>query len=117
MKWRLANFGLHAAHIAVIAFCLCGWIWTDTLPFHFALCVAIALSWFVLGPLLGKPGYCLLTGIQHEVWARQGRSERRNYVCFLFETTTRRRANPMVIERTTQGVFYVCALLSLRVFA
>ncbi len=116
MKWRLANVALHALHLGVIAFCLCGWIWPQTRPLHLVLCALTAFSWFILGPLLGKPGHCFLTGFQHRVWANLGQSQQPNYMSYLFQRVSGRAPNVVAIDRATQVAFYTCMLLSIWMF-
>ena len=113
MKWRLADAALHALHLAVIGFSLTGWIWPQTRVWHLVLCGLTLFSWFILGPLLGKPGFCFLTGFQHRVWAKAGRSDQPNYMSYLFQRISGREPNVVAIDRATQVVFYGCTLLSL----
>ena len=84
MMFRIANVSLHALHLIVIAFCLVGWAFPETRVLHLVACGLTLVSWFVLGSLIGRRGYCFLTGIQHWIWAKQGRPERPNYMSYLF---------------------------------
>ncbi len=113
MSWSLANVALHGLHLAVIGFCLLGWIWPQTRAPHLILCGLTLFSWFLLGPLLGKPGFCFLTGLQHRIWAKLGRGERPNYLSYLVLRLSGRAPNDVAIDRATQAVFYACTLLSL----
>ncbi len=113
MGWRLLNFALHALHLGVIGFTLVGWIWPSTRPWHLVLCALTACSWFVLGPILGQPGFCFLTGFQQRLWSHLGRGAQGNYMSYLFKRLTGRVPNVKAIDRATQAVFYACALLSL----
>ena len=73
-------------------------------------------SWFILGPLIGKPGYCFLTGMQHWLWRQSGEPNEENYMCFLYKRVTRRTPTEQETKRIdlgTQAVLHVSTLLSL----
>ncbi len=113
---RLANAGLHALHLVVIGFTLVGWVLPATRPLHLAVCGLTFFSWFVLGPLLGKTGYCFLTGFQHRVWRSMGRSDADNYMSYLYARVTGHPVSPRsrrLIDWTSQGTLYACTLLTL----
>ena len=112
MMWRLANGLLHALHLAVILFSVLGWIWPSTRPWHLALASLIAFSWFVLGPLVGKFGFCFLTGVQHALWRKVGVSDSTNYMSYLARRLTGREPNAARINLWTQWVFYATTALS-----
>lgn len=114
MTLRLANALLHGLHLAVIAFATFGWLVPAARPWHLALAAAIAASWFVLGPVLGEPGYCALTGLQHAVWRRlEPDAPRPGYMAFLCQRITGRPPDRARVERWTQGVFYATTAASL----
>lgn len=110
---RLLNLGMHSVHLALIAFTCVGWIWPETRLAHLILCGLTLCSWFLLGPLIGKPGFCAITGVQHALWSKQGRTDHPSYMSLLFETVTRRRASAHSIGLATQIVFYGLTALSL----
>lgn len=110
---RAANGVMHALHLAVISFSCVGWIWPTTRPLHLALAAGIAASWFVVGPALGRPGFCCLTGVQHALWARLGVAERPNYMSYLVTRLTGRAPNVRRVERATQAVFYATTAASI----
>jgi Protein of Unknown function (DUF2784) len=116
MRLRIANALLHAVHLLVIALCLAGWAFATTRALHLGLCALTLLSWFVLGPLIGRPGYCFLTGFQHRIWRHFGRTDQANYMSYLFERLTGRPPTPRgsrIIDWATQFVLYTCVTLSL----
>ena len=119
MMLRIANGSLHALHLLVISFSLTGWAFAQTRAPHLVLSGITLFSWFVLGPILGRTGFCFLTGIQHCIWKRNGRSERPSYMSYLFKRLTGRAPGspgaPSVraIELVTQIVFYSCTLMSI----
>ncbi len=110
---RIANAALHLLHIATILFTLVGWIWPETRPFHLIVVGLTLFSWFVLGPLIGQPGHCFLTGFQHRIWGRLGKAERPNYMSYLAERITGRPPNPQIVDSWTQTGLYITTALSL----
>lgn len=114
-RWATAglDLALHVLHLAVIVFSCVGWISETTRPAHLVLAALIGLSWFVLGPLLGRgAGFCAITGLQHEVWRRDGRATP-SYVVLLAETLLGREVDPGRVNLVTQLVFYGTTLASL----
>ncbi len=106
----------HVLHVLVIAFTVSAWAFPATRDLHLLLCGLILASWFIVGPLLGKPGFCVLTGVQHWVWRKTGMPRRENYMSYLFQQLTRReptRRGVMAIDVGTQLAVYVTALLSM----
>lgn len=109
----IANAALHLLHLATIGFTLIGWIWSETRPYHLVVCGLTLASWFVLGPLIGQPGHCFLTGFQHRIWGRMGNQQRPNYMSYLAERVTGKKANVGRIDLLTQMGLYLCTALSL----
>ena len=112
----LANGCLHMLHLAVIIFSCVGWMSPVTRPAHLVLAGLIACSWFVLGPLIGHPGFCALTGIQHRVWEGLGQTERPNYMSYLCRKLTGREPNPARVQTVTQLTFYATTAASIVLF-
>lgn len=113
---RFANGLLHGLHLLVIGFCLIGWALPQARVPHLFVCGLTLLSWFAIGPLIGRPGYCFLTGLQHWMWGKQGRAERPTYMVYLFQRLTGRApgvGGVRVIDLSTQVVLYACTLLSI----
>lgn len=113
---RFANAALHALHVGTVVFTLIGWIWPQTRPYHLIVCGLTLASWFVLGPLIGQPGHCFLTGFQHRIWGRMGNPNRPNYMSYLAERLTGQPPNARRVELATQTGLYLCTLLSLVLF-
>jgi hypothetical protein len=113
---RLANIGMHAMHVLLILFTIFGWVFPQTRGFHLVSCLLILASWFLLGPLIGRPGYCLFTGVQHWIWAKQGRKDPPSYMAYLYQRfigVLPGEGTEKAIERITQAVLYTCTLLSI----
>lgn len=115
-RMTVANGCLHVLHVAVIVFSCVGWLSPATRPAHLVLAGLIACSWFVLGPLIGHPGFCALTGIQHRVWDQLGRTDRPNYMSFLYRKMTGRHPLPGRVEIVTQLTFYGTTAASITLF-
>ncbi|MFT7676477.1 MAG: hypothetical protein ACI8QC_000448 [Planctomycetota bacterium] len=117
MKLRLLNALLHGLHLAVILFSCIGWIWPATRPWHLGLCGLVLTSWFLIGPIVDEPGYCVLTGIQHKLWRKLGREDHPGYMVYLYEKLLRRPAPARTIARVTQLVLYSATLISVALLA
>lgn len=111
MLW-IANVLMHGMHLAVISFSSLGWIWPQTRALHLVLAAGVAASWFLLGPIMGRPGLCILTEVQHRIWKRMGRTEMPNYMPLLYERIAGHPGDPERINRVTQIAFYSTTLAS-----
>ena len=106
---------LHLLHVAIIFFCIGGWMLPATRPWHLLLCVLIFASWFVLGAWKGW-GYCLVTDMQWKLLRRMGRPvPAAGYVPMLCERLTGMTIDARRVDRVTQGAFYLSAFASLAV--
>jgi hypothetical protein len=74
MMLQLLDLMLSLAHLTVIGFNLCGWIWPRTRRWHRWSVGLTASSWFLLGWWYGW-GYCLLTDWQWQVKRKLGETE------------------------------------------
>lgn len=113
---RLADIALHVAHVLFILAVLVLWAFPETRIVHLVLCGATLVSWFVVGPLIGKPGLCVLTAAQHWVWSRRGLADRQNYMALIYQRLTGRRPGSRTtgtIDLITQVVLYTLTAFSL----
>ena len=113
---RLGNALSHSLHLIVITFSVIGWAFEETRLLHLILCGLVLFSWFILGPLIGKPGYCFLTGLQHWLWRKSGEANEQNYMCYLYKRVTKRTPTESQVKRIdfgTQAVLYTSTLMSL----
>lgn len=103
--FRFLNLTLHATHIFVIGFSVTGWIFPATRLANLVLILMILASWYVLGPLLGKPsayGYCLITDLQWRLRRRLGFDVPSwGYMKFLIDAITKRQVDEGLIDRMT----------------
>jgi hypothetical protein len=106
----------HLLHLGVIAFTCLGWILPATRPLHLVISGLTLLSRFLLGPLIGQPGFCFSTGIQHRIWKRMGAPATGNYMSYLYGRLSGQAPSAQGvrwIDRVTQGVLYSTTLLGL----
>jgi hypothetical protein len=111
----LLNLLSHTLHLSVIVFSIVGWAFPETRALHLVVCGLTLCSWFILGPLIGKPGFCFLTGLQHWLWRERGEPNDENYMCFLYRRLTKRAPTERDVKRidlTTQLVLYAGTILS-----
>ncbi len=118
---QLANALSHLAHLLVITFSVVGWAFDGTRLLHLVLCGLVLFSWFVLGPLVGKPGFCFLTGIQHWIWRKLGANGEKpdNYMTYLLQRVTGITPTPRgvkAIDYMTQAVLYTSTALSFALY-
>jgi hypothetical protein len=104
----------HAAHLFVIFFSVFGWMWCETRIANLILLLAVLLSWYALGPLLGKKGeygYCLITDLQWQLRRHMGlEAPPWGYMKFLADRLSGRAGDqgldPDLIERITAAAFF-----------
>ena len=107
------NALMHAVHLAIIGFCLAGWAIPGLLPWHLLLCLLTLASWFVLGFMIKKPGFCLITGIQQKLRKNMKDSEDMgNYMHFLAGKITGKKFSASKIDILTQAFLYTLTILS-----
>ena len=109
----VANLLLHAIHLLIINFALFGWIIPQFRVWHVALCIGIAISWFVIGPISGKPGMCIVTEVQACIWRRmKAKHAETGYVPYLLQKVTGKKFADKSVDIFTQVTFYGVAVLS-----
>jgi hypothetical protein len=114
---RVANGLLHATHVALILFTLFGWLVPPLRGAHLIVCGLTLASWFAIGLVIGKPGFCLVTEMQFRVRRRLGiQRERASYIAFLLEAITGRAPDPRRTEVGTQAAMYVITAVSALLF-
>ena len=110
---QLADWLLHALHIAVMLFCITGWFFPETRNANLLLIVLIAMSWFGLGAFFGY-GYCAITALQWRIKNQLGdQPETGSFVKYQLDSITGRSFDENMVNKLTQVSFYVSALASL----
>jgi len=85
LAWlNAANWLMHGLHLVVLGWNVFGWMYRPWWPWH-RLCVALTLaSWVVLGLIVGRLGYCVLTDWHWRIRAALGaRDLPDTYIAFL----------------------------------
>ena len=104
---------LHLLHIAIIVFCVVGWLLPAARPWHLLLCAMILSSWFVVGAWKGW-GYCLVTDLQWRLLRSMGEnSPPFGYVPMMWQRITGRAVDARRIDQVTQWVFYLSVVASI----
>ena len=106
------NTSFHLLHLAVVVFCLIGWMFSGLVFWHLLLCTLVLCSWFLVGPLIGHPGYCVLTGIQEKIRKGQKREEMGNYIHYLTKKMTGKDWSPQKLDILTQVALYTVTIIS-----
>jgi len=111
---EIANATLHATHLVVILFSTLGWMFCQTRLETLVLQIAIAFSWYGMGPILGKGyGYCLITDQQWRIKKMLGQEPPPwGYMKFLINGLTHRDVGTERVDRATLGVFLTCSAAS-----
>ena len=81
---------------------------------HLAVCALTLFSWFGIGLILGKPGFCAITELHFHIRRHLGiQTQRESYMLYLTRRLTGRAPDNTSVEIGTQVVFYSVTLLSL----
>jgi hypothetical protein len=103
---------LHILHVALIVFCLFGWIYEPTRKANLFILIAVLFSWFGLGCFFGF-GYCLITDIQWKIMRRLGkRPESGSYIKYLTDKITTLHITEITAERITAVLFFALLTVS-----
>lgn len=106
-----ANWLMHALHVVVLGWNVFGWMYQPWWPWH-RLCVAATLaSWTVIGAVVGKLGYCVLTDWHWRVRSALGaRNLPETYIAFLLGRAGI-SVRPSVVSAGASVVFVaICAV-------
>ena len=110
---RMLNYLFHIIHVALILFVVVGWSLEPLRTLHLVACSMVLVSWFVVGTIIGKPGYCIITGIQFRIRSRLGLQEKpQNYMAFLCQAIAGKRVNENKVDIVTQAGLYIPTALS-----
>jgi len=111
------NLALHGLHQLLVLFIVFGWMWCETRLLHLAVLALVLLSWYGLGPLLGKGsawGYCVLTDIHWKLRAKLGLGAREGgYIKYLADGLLGRDLDRRRAEQWAVGLFFASAAGSL----
>jgi len=101
---------LTVLHVAVVAACVTLWVSKRARRFHLALITLVGVSWFAVGPALGRRlGYCVLTDWQWRIKEARGQTDLPpSFVHLMFRWVGVEDADWM---RILAGAVFVSALL------
>ena len=107
-----ANWLMHGLHLAVLGWNVFGWMYRPWWPWH-RLCVALTLaSWIVLGLIVGRLGYCVLTDWHWQIRAALGaRDLPDTYIAFLLDRAGISH-RPSVVSAATGIVFVAICVVA-----
>ena len=112
LAWlNAANWLMHGLHLAVLGWNVFGWMYRPWWPWH-RLSVALTLaSWIVVGLIVGRLGYCVLTDWHWRIRAALGaRDLPTTYIAFLLDRAGI-SARPRLVSAVTGVVFVaICAV-------
>lgn len=109
----LLNALFHILHLSIIISSLTLFWFKSLVPVHLLLQAAILFSWLVLGPLLNKPGMCLLTEIHKMLGLAQNGDAPHSYIVYLVKKFGYRGNDYKKIDIFTFVIFALCTLVSL----
>ncbi len=107
---------LHALHLIIILASLGLFLFPSMIIYHLILQFLIFLSWFVLGPLVGEMGFCLVTGAQKKWNQLNGKSFKNSYIVYLLEKFGFKNLNTERVNIFTITVFFMCTIASILFF-
>ena len=89
MLYRFADIAFVVFHTSLILFNLLGWIWKKTRLANLIVILITFASWFILGLILGMPGYCPLTDWHFDILEKLGYTDLpSSYIKYLADRLT-----------------------------
>lgn len=89
MLYRLADIAFVVFHTSLILFNLFGWIWKKTRLANLIVILITFASWFLLGLIVGVPGYCPLTDWHFDILEKLGHTDLpTSYIKYLADRLT-----------------------------
>ncbi|MDH5393598.1 MAG: hypothetical protein OEY11_10460 [Gammaproteobacteria bacterium] len=107
------NGVFHVLHIVIILSSLFLYLIDDLIAVHLMLQATILTSWLIIGPMIKKPGVCLLTELQKKLGLGGSSGFTDSYMVFLSKKLGYKGNDAKKIELITFSVFSVCTALSL----
>ena len=107
------NYGLHLAHLSLIAFTLLGWAFCETRLLHLGTMALVGVSWLGFGIFHGL-GYCLLTDMQWKLKERMGEERPAvGYMKYLADRLSGRDLDAHLVDAVTYVTCALCSAASL----
>ncbi|MDH3534877.1 MAG: DUF2784 family protein [Gammaproteobacteria bacterium] len=110
------NLALHGFHLVLIVFNLVGWMFCETRMLNLVVLLLTLLSWYGLGPLMGKGsawGYCVVTDLQWGVRRQMGLDSRKGgYIKYLADNLLGDDFDETRVDKWSTVVFLTCIFAS-----
>lgn len=106
------NLLFHSLHLVIIFSSLTLFLFKDLVVIHLCLQASILFSWLIIGPILNKPGMCLLTELQKKMGLSQNGELPHSYIVFLCQKLGYKGNDFKKIDRITFTIFGVCTFIS-----
>jgi hypothetical protein len=107
------NFIFHFLHIAIIVSSLTLFLFEGLVVSHLWLQATILSSWLIIGPIINKPGMCLLTEIQKKMGLGGDNNFPDSYMFYLSKKLGYKGNNTKRVDIITFSVFSVCTVTSI----
>lgn len=106
------NFIFHFLHIAIIVSSLTLFLFDGLVIAHLWLQAVILTSWLIIGPMINKPGVCVLTEVQKKMGLGGDNDFSGSYVFYLSKKLGYKGSNTKRVDMITFSVFSVCTVIS-----
>ncbi|MFO7756220.1 MAG: DUF2784 domain-containing protein [Bacteroidales bacterium] len=100
--YRLADILFVVFHTSLILFNLFGWTWKKTRMANLVTILVTFASWFLLGLIVGIPGYCPLTEWHFSILRELGHTDLpTSYIKYLADRLTGLDFNQALVDKLT----------------
>ena len=108
----LLNAIFHFLHITIILSSLFLYWFDAFVGLHLILQGIILTSWLIIGPMIKKPGVCLLTELQKKLGLGGNADFTDSYVVYLSKKLGYKGNDVKKIDLITFSVFAICTVIS-----
>jgi len=114
MLYRIIDIFFVLFHSSLILFNVLGWIWKRTRIWNLITLGLTGASWFILGLIIGVPGYCPFTDWHFTILEKLGETNLPNsYIKYLADRLTGLDINPSLVDNVTLYTFISATVISL----
>ena len=106
------NAIFHLLHITIILASLFLYWFDDFIGVHLLLQATILTSWLIIGPMMKKPGVCLLTELQKKLGLGGDADFTDSYMVYLSKRLGYKGHDTKKIDHITFFVFTICTVIS-----
>lgn len=107
------NAIFHVMHLAIIISSLTLFLFDDLVVVHLLLQASILTSWIIIGPLINKPGVCVLTEVQKKLGANGDNTFPASYMFYLAKKLGYKGDDTKKVDLITFAGFSVCTVISI----